>query len=142
LAWTAEIILHGQPAGKGRPRFSGRNGVVRTFTDGKTRSYEAALRVAGGHVMGDRLPLEGPLEVGIFAFFEVPKSWSQKKRNAALKGDLLPTKKPDGDNLAKMVDALNNVCWCDDSQITDWTIQKRYSEKPRLEVKVRPAWLA
>ena len=43
-------------------------------------------------------------------------------------GKLLPTKKPDVDNVAKSVlDALNGVAWLDDSQVVRLEISKSYS---------------
>ena len=131
-----QIVLAGEPTGKGRPRFSRATG--RAFTPQTTATYESALRYAGYKAMNGALPLEGPLTIEIGAFVPVPKSWSKKKAAAALSGELRPTSKPDRDNLAKMVDALNEVVWRDDSQIVDWTIRKFYSDRPRLEVVVGP----
>lgn len=134
-AWEVEIVLMGSPRGKGRPRFSRVSG--RAYTDGKTASYEAALKYAGGEAMRGRPLLEGPLEIQITAYKEIAASWPKKKKQAAENDVIRPTSKPDGDNLAKMVDGLNMVVWADDSQITDWTIRKRYSTQPRLEIKIR-----
>lgn len=133
--WDVEIVLFGTPRGKGRPRFNRRTGHA--HTDGKTASYEAALRFAGGEAMAGRAPFQGEIEIEIISYVSPAKSWPKKRILAALMDLLRPTKKPDGDNLAKMVDALNGVCWGDDSQITDWAIKKRYDETPRLEVKIR-----
>lgn len=130
------ITLAGPPKGKGRPRFSRVSG--HTYTPAATVSYESALRYAGYQAMEGRPPIEGALSIGIFAFIPVPKSWNKTRTCAALAGELRPTSKPDGDNLAKMVDALNEVVWRDDSQIVDWSIRKFYSDRPRLEVTVSP----
>ena len=46
-------------------------------------------------------------------------------------------RKPDPDNIAKMLDALNRVVWVDDSQIVGLdACQKRYSDRPRIEIYV------
>jgi Holliday junction resolvase RusA-like endonuclease len=66
----------------------------------------------------------------------VPKSWSQKKQAAALCGSLLPTSKPDGDNYAKMLDALNHIAWIDDAQIVDLRVRKFYSARPGMRIEV------
>ena len=43
-------------------------------------------------------------------------------------GSILPTKKPDGDNVEKAVaDALNKVAYLDDSQIIEAKWQKIYA---------------
>jgi Holliday junction resolvase RusA-like endonuclease len=129
-----ELVLAGEPKGKGRPRFSRVSG--RAYTPAATASYEGALRFAGQQAMGSRLPLDGALRISIEAHVGVPKSWPKKKQAMALAGTLRPTGKPDGDNLAKTVDAFNEIIWRDDSQIVDWQIGKFYSDRPRLVVRV------
>lgn len=128
------IRLAGEPKGKGRPRFVKQTG--RAFTPAATRSYESALRFAAQEAMGDRAPLDGPLTIEIRAGFPIPASWSKNKRKAAALGHILPTGKPDADNLAKMLDALNEVVFRDDKQAVSVLIEKRYSETPDLCISV------
>lgn len=48
---------------------------------------------------------------------------------------VLPTKKPDIDNVLKSVlDGLQGVAYKDDKNITSARISKRYSAEPRLEI--------
>ncbi len=48
-----------------------------------------------------------------------------------------PTKKPDIDNIAKVIlDALNKLAFKDDNQITKLSIEKVYSEEEKVYVKV------
>ncbi len=128
------IELAGEPKGKGRPRFVRKTGIA--FTPTATRNYEAGLRLAAQDAMAGRAPLDGPVIVTIDAFFPVPASWSRKKREAALAGSLLPQSKPDLDNLMKGLDSLNEVVFRDDKQITDATVRKRYSDRPRLRIEI------
>lgn len=136
------ISLAGPPRGKGRPRFriiKPRGGAqfVSTYTDAATRAYEERLMAAGRVAYPETdEPLDGPLWVDVTAFMAIPASWSKRDRAAAANLDLLPTSKPDADNFAKCVDALNGVVWRDDSQIVRLITQKFYSERPRLVVKV------
>ena len=52
-----------------------------------------------------------------------------------LEGLMNPIKRPDADNIAKIVlDALNGIAYKDDSQIVDLSVPKRYSDKPRVEI--------
>ena len=45
-------------------------------------------------------------------------------------GELLPCKKPDADNIAKVVcDALNKVAYDDDTQICNLYVCKRYTKE-------------
>ncbi|WP_460268332.1 RusA family crossover junction endodeoxyribonuclease [Clostridium sp. CTA-17] len=50
-----------------------------------------------------------------------------------------PTKKPDVDNIAKIIlDSLNGVAYKDDSQIVDLRIIKSYTEETeRVEFELR-----
>ena len=86
--------------------------------------------------MGDARPLDGPIVVCVEAYMPIPQSWSQRKRADALSGKILPTTKPDIDNLQKCLDALNNVVWLDDKQIVTSLVSKRYSADPRFVNKV------
>jgi Holliday junction resolvase RusA-like endonuclease len=131
---AVHIELPGVPQGKGRPRFVRATGHA--FTPAKTRSYESMLQGAALEAMAGRLPLDGPLHVVVEAHFPVPASWSRAKRSAALLGVTRPTTKPDWENIAKMLDAFNEVVWHDDRQVVVGTIAKHYSDRPRLVVKV------
>jgi Holliday junction resolvase RusA-like endonuclease len=102
-------------------------------------TYEARLAHVAQLVMDGRVPLPDALVVTMEARLPVPKSWSQKKRDAALCGALLPTGKPDGDNYAKMLDSLNQIVWVDDAQIVDLRIRKFYSARPGMKIEVRIA---
>jgi Holliday junction resolvase RusA-like endonuclease len=127
------IEIAGEPRGKGRPRFT-RQGHA--FTPAATRSYESAIRYAGQEEMNGAPPLDGALAVVVTATFPVPASWSMRKRAAALSGSIPHTKTPDCDNLLKTIDALNQICWLDDKQITHATVIKQYGERPNLKIEI------
>lgn len=127
------IEIAGEPRGKGRPRFT-RQGHA--FTPAATRSYESAIRYAAQEEMNGAPPLDGALAVVVTATFPVPSSWSMRKRAAALSGSLAHITKPDCDNLLKTIDALNEICWRDDKQITHATVVKHYGERPNLKIEI------
>jgi Holliday junction resolvase RusA-like endonuclease len=136
---SVAFSLSGEPNGKGRPRISTRNGMVRAYTPEKTRNYSAALRMAAQTAMEGRKPFEGPVKVIVFAMFGVPASFSKKKRERALDDlnlTMYPTKKPDIDNIAKHFDALNGIVWTDDKNVVSCHIYKRYDECPELQIIV------
>jgi Holliday junction resolvase RusA-like endonuclease len=71
--------------------------------------------------------------------FGVPASWSKAKRAAALSGEIVPTKKPDMDNVVKAIcDALNAIVWVDDVQVTDLLARKRFGDNPHVEARITP----
>lgn len=131
------IRLPGSPRGKGRPRFGRRGEFVAVWTDKKTLSYEESLSQAAIEAMRAAPPRLGAVSVRIEAALAIPESWSKKKRLAALAGDVMPTGKPDFDNISKIVgDALNKIVWKDDSQIINASFRKFYAEVPGLIVSV------
>ena len=127
------IEIAGEPHGKGRPRFT-RQGHA--FTPAATRRYESAIRYAAQEKMNGVPPLDGALAVVVTATFPVPPSWSARNRAAALAGSLPHVKTPDVDNLLKTIDALNEICWHDDKQITHATIIKKYGVRPSLKIEI------
>ena len=135
-ARSISFSVPGEPAGKGRPRFT-RTG--HPYTPGKTESYESLVRLAYGEC-GMVFPKGVPVRVRITACFSIPKSAPKKKRAMMIAGDIVPTKKPDFDNIQKIIcDALNGVAYHDDSQIVKADIEKVYSAMPHVEVNVA-AW--
>jgi len=72
------------------------------------------------------------------AYFSVPVSKPVKWKADALSKKILPTKKPDIDNIIKGVaDALNKVVYVDDTQIVALKAYKFYSDRPRIEIFIR-----
>ena len=81
--------------------------------------------------------LTGPVNLQMRVDFAIPASWSQKKQRAAEAGLILPTVKPDADNILKaLCDAINGVVWVDDVQVVDLTLKKRYSVQPGVAVRI------
>ena len=129
-----DITVPGIPVPKGRPRLSTRGGFARAYTPEKTRRYEDLIRLEGGRAMEGRELLAGPLAVEVRAYVPIPRNLSKAKRIAAIEGGLRPVTKPDCDNYAKTIDALNGIAWRDDAQVVTLRVTKWYSERPRLEL--------
>jgi len=133
------ISLLGAPQGKGRARAFMRGGHIGHYTPEKTRTYEGMIRVAAMHELGDKPAFDQPVEFVLRAIFPVPPSWPQRKRLAAIVGELQPGKKPDLHNIAKAWNgALNGVVYRDDALITRMTLEKRYGPQALVVVTVRP----
>ena len=135
-----EIYLKvlGEPVGKGRPRFSTRGGFVKTYTPAKTTEYEKKIRDEFLNNYQPSMFEDEALELNAKFVFEMPKSWSKKKREL-LNGKPC-TKRPDLDNCIKSVmDALNKgIAYTDDAQITDTSRSiKRWGTEPYTEIIIR-----
>ena len=122
--------------GKGRPRFS-RNGHA--YTPGKTVMYEDNIRLAYIQTYGnEKFPESSQLRLEVVAFYKIPRSDSKRRRAEKLSNSIRPTKKPDADNIMKIIaDGLNKVAYHDDKQIVSCSVEKFYSENPRVEVTIK-----
>lgn len=131
---TIHFTVPGPPVGKARPKVvRAKNGMSMTYTPDKTVAYEELVRLRFQESLKVRpfIPLQGALRIKIFAGYPVPKSTSKKHRAAMLAGTELPTKKPDWDNIGKIIcDALNGVAYEDDKQVTESQMRKRYIDGP------------
>ncbi|KKO51132.1 RusA family crossover junction endodeoxyribonuclease [Paenibacillus sp. DMB20] len=82
-------------------------------------------------------PINGPVATEIDFYYPVPKSWSKKEKDRALKGETFPTVKPDIDNVVKGIfDSLNKIAWEDDNRVVALITRKYYSTQPRIVIKV------
>lgn len=137
MSLTVYFVVEGKPIGKGRPRASTRGGFVRMYTDAKTLTYEAQISAAATKAMGPLPPLENPVDLRVWAWYAIPKSWPNKTKQQALDGEVFPSVKPDLDNVLKAVlDAMNGIVYLDDSQVINVVAHKRYGGAPRIEVYV------
>lgn len=135
-----ELVVNGEPVAQGRPRFSTRGGFVKAYDPKKSRDYKNLIRTMAQEVYvvaPDFKPFEGSLVVLINVYRQIPKSFSKKKKEAAIAGLVRPVSRPDSTNYVKGVeDSISGVLWKDDSQIVDLTCCKFYSIQPRVEVTI------
>jgi Holliday junction resolvase RusA-like endonuclease len=130
-----QVCIYGEPQGKGRPRFSTVCGHVKTRTPDQTVIYENLVKTEYRNQSGIRFPDDAMLDVRVMAYYTIPKSISKKKRQAMLDHKVRPTKKPDFDNIGKVIcDSLNGIAYRDDAQIVDAQVRKFYSDTPRVVV--------
>ena len=132
-----DFTIPGPPRGKGRPRAFKRGNHIAMYTDNKTAAYENLVALACKESMKGGPMLDGPVTVMVFAHFPVAKSASKTAQKAMLEGRIFPTKKPDLDNVGKAVlDGLNGVAFVDDAQVCHLTMNKIYSDAPKVRVVV------
>lgn len=132
-----EFTVPGQPVAKQRPKFARIGSFVKTYTPKETVNYESLVRLAAAQAMNGADPMEGPLTLQVEIHLTIPTSTSKKQQALMAQGCVLPTKRPDCDNIGKAVlDALNGVAWRDDAQVVDLRFRKRYSLTPGIRVTV------
>lgn len=148
-----KFVIPGEPQGKARPRFARRGKYVSTYTPKETQSYEALVRYCAVSARQKEKvrPILADMSLNIKAYFKIPKSYSKKRKDRCLNGYERPNKKPDSDNIAKIVlDGLNpkmrlnhathkaeNVqegLYLDDKQVVSLNVEKWYAEEPRVVI--------
>jgi Holliday junction resolvase RusA-like endonuclease len=134
MSFRVTFFVPGQPIGKARPRIT-RAGHA--YTPKKTVDYERSIAWQARAAMRGMLAVPFPVAIHVRMHFGVPQSWGRADKAAALTGILLPTTKPDADNVLKAVkDALNQIVYVDDCQVVEGTFSKRYAELPGVDVTV------
>ena len=130
-----EFEVPGKIVGKGRPRLNTYTGVV--YTPTKTKDYETLVEEYFLLKYPRFKVLEGRLKVNIIAYFAIPKSTKKADINEMLENSISPTKKPDIDNIVKIVlDSMNKFAFKDDIQITKLEVEKRYSLEEKICIKI------
>jgi Holliday junction resolvase RusA-like endonuclease len=130
------VVIDGPAVAMGRPRMT-RRGFA--YTPAATRKYEAHGRLAAQLAMDGRPPIDVPVRMVAVVELPIPASWSQRRRAAAITGEIRPTSRPDIDNYVKAAaDALNGIVVTDDALIVELDARKRYGTDPKLVVTVTP----
>ena len=132
------FTIPGNPRGKQRPRLCKFNGKNYVYTPKETVNYEDLVKSSYLAKYNLCFKKDVPLEVLILAAFSIPKKIKKGLKSLMAAGVLLPTKRPDCDNIIKIIlDGLNGVASHDDSQICRVSLKKIYSEKPGVAVLIR-----
>jgi Holliday junction resolvase RusA-like endonuclease len=136
------VVVPGEPRGAGRPRFGrGRDGAPRAFTAKADRDYHARITEAWRADACPTLPA-GPWRCDLAAYMARPKDHHRADGSLSAKGlrELYPSRKPDADNILKVIDALV-ACRAvpDDRYLVDAVVVKRWApedEGPALVIQV------
>ena len=127
-----KVTVTGRIRGKARPR------VYRghAFTPIETKTYENIIRCA--YQNQSNIYYEGAIKIKIDIYHKIPKSYTKKRVSDIREGKELPTKKPDIDNIVKIIlDALNGLAYKDDTQVIELNVKKYYTEEEeRIEFEI------
>lgn len=132
---TYEFEVIGEIKGKARPRLNLYTGSI--YTSKNTKDYEDLVRQYFLIKYPRYVPFENRVSAKLVACFKVPKKASKKDRENMLNGTITPIKKPDIDNVVKVIlDSLNTFAFKDDTQVTKLEIEKIYGEEEKVYVKL------
>ena len=136
MSSRCQFVIEGKIKGKGRPRFSNYGKYVKAYTPADTASYENLIKLQFRISCGDWYS-EQPLKMKITAIHGIVKSASKKDKAKMLIGEIKPTKKPDADNIVKIIcDALNGIAYKDDTQVVELEMSKVYGEQEKVIVEI------
>ena len=128
-----EFEVPGKIIGKGRPRVNTTTGIA--YTPTKTKDWETLSKQYFLLKYPRIKPFSNRVSVQIVAHFTIPKQFGKKEKEQILNGTLSPTKKPDIDNIAKIVlDSLNGLAFNDDTQVTKIIVEKVYSDEEKISI--------
>lgn len=128
------LVINEEPIAKKRPRFS------------KFGTYDVQTRDKRGlkWLLSRQMRENGflklcnePVSFEVLCYCSIPESLSERKKKALC--GIPVTKKPDLDNYLKFyADVLNGIAYEDDNLIASIRAEKRYSDKPRVEININP----
>lgn len=131
------FVVYGEPVAQGRGRSTIVNGKVIVYDPAKSREFKRLVKYIAQRYRPENL-ITSAITLTVRAYLSIPKSFSKKKKEMALSGELRPVKKPDLKNIiAGIEDALEKVIYENDSQIVEYGASgKWYGDPPRVEVEI------
>jgi Holliday junction resolvase RusA-like endonuclease len=129
VPWKASTIVRRPQTKRG---FAG-------IKDARLESFQSLVALAASKAMAGQppFPRSVPLSISVDVTLPIPPSWSQRKKDAAVMGNLRPTSRPDTSNLVKAIeDGCTSVVWEDDSSIVRIEASKVYGLVPGMTIMV------
>lgn len=152
---TVKFTIPGEPFGKLNLRPMVMGGHARAYSPKENNMYmDRIIGILNQNLIFEKgvyfFPKGTPVSVMITAYFKIPdghyKYYKREKISRydqegqdMLAGKIRPTKKPDLDNISKVIcDAISHQgnIWYDDSQVSMELLMKYYDTNPRVEVTI------
>lgn len=149
-----KFIIPGEPFGKLNLRPMVMNGHARAYSPKQNNMYmDRIIGIINQELIFEEeyiFPKGTPVSVLVTAYFKIPdghyKYYKKEKQSRydqegqdMLSGKIRPTKKPDLDNISKVIcDAISHQghVWYDDNQVSMELLIKLYDSNPRVEVTI------
>lgn len=131
------FTIPGDPIAQGRPRAYRQGKQIKMYDPKESKDYKRFVELIAKQHAPKKL-LEGAIKANIHFYRPIPKRTSKKDRALISEGNKHPVTKPDTSNYVKGIeDALNGIIYKDDSQITQLSAGKSYSDNPRVEIEIQ-----
>ena len=127
-----KFVIPGKPYPSPRPRATTRGGFATVYMPKEYMKHKLWIQS-----LLPPLHLKGPILVSMEYYFEMPKSWSKKKKSKML--GYWHSQKPDTDNLDKTVlDAMSKLVYQDDGQRSTGRVLKEWATVGKTILTVIP----
>ncbi|MFZ3585153.1 RusA family crossover junction endodeoxyribonuclease [Loktanella sp. DJP18] len=136
---AADFVFDVVPVPKERAQIvkNPKTGEVFGFTPARTKYFHDVIRDVVRDAIKGRPPITGPVKLIMSFVIAIPESWPAWKRDAALDGFIVPTGRPDMDNLEKaLLDAFNGILIVDDAFVIERDARKIYGTLPSIRARV------
>lgn len=134
LRWSVTIPGEWRPEAK--RSFPLPNGRWTRVDSPECKDFKAYVRALVALQKLDDMPWDEPLGMKII--------WTRPEPTSARKHDAWPYKRPDLNNLCKLIeDALEKVAYVDDARVCHQVLEKRYGDDWSIEVhiwRLEPDW--
>lgn len=133
-----QFTVMGEPVPKARARTTVQGGFAHSYTPSKTVQYERKVATACRNACrGFQFAPETPLKFTAWIYMPIPKSTGKRLTERLASGRVYHVKKGDIDNILKsLLDGSIGIAFKDDNQISAIRAEKKYSDCPRVEVKI------
>jgi Holliday junction resolvase RusA-like endonuclease len=132
------LEILGEPKAQARHRHFSRGKFHGTYDPSKDKKESFASIIQKD---APREPIIATISLEIVFYMSRPRNHYRSGKNSELLKDSAPeyhSSRPDIDNLQKFVmDSMNKIFWRDDSQISKLFAEKKYSERPRVEITIK-----
>jgi len=132
------LEILGEPKAQARHRHFSRGQFHGTYDPSKDKKESFASIIQKD---APKEPITDPISLELVFYMGRPKNHYGSGKKAELLKDSAPeyhSGRPDLDNLCKFCqDAMNKIFWRDDSQICRLFAEKKYSERPRVEILIK-----
>jgi Holliday junction resolvase RusA-like endonuclease len=139
---SLSFVVLGEPRGQQRPKFSTHNGMVKARDPKESVEMKQTIQGIVNNICLKQdwklCAVDMPVSIEFKVFKAYPGGKPTWYKRAADYGLIVPTKKPDFDNIIKLYcDALTGVVYADDRQVFECHYTTRFSAQPRVEVTVK-----
>lgn len=135
-----ELTVIGNAIPKQSAKFYNAGGFIKSYQKASVTNYANYIRMCFLEKYPEHkaeMFAKKELQIHVVEYRAIPTSKTNKFKKLAEEKQIRPITRPDVDNIGKNVkDALNGVCYPDDSLIVKEINEKFYSNNPRLEITV------